>query len=282
MVKELNRPIPRSNHGRFLGRRFAIRELSTHDEPPAYASGFPQWRRGLEISGELEQYLIDQVLARTQHSRLAGLGTEQEKAITVECLQEMDLSRHIRWIEHYLRLLQYPDNRQHFTNVPKSLDKFLEDLAPKSVHPFAAINGHGNPVGFTTGYDAEPAQHDHFIGKTVVETNLQTQTGVESPHVGGQMLEMLLETMYIRTKTHDGRPRKKISAAVVNGVENSERAKSLFMKHGFRIVANLPVQADVILKSDLTATKDVTRLEQTRADWLMRRYFETLPLISST
>ena len=162
-------------------------------------------------------------------------------------------------IDLYFQLLRDPNNSTHFSAFPDSPQALRDQLTQDGNHGYTAINVLNEPVGFALIQDAEPKQHDHWIAKLVLLSQLQGN------RVGGQILDKLLKAGFT-TPTSDNRLRTKLTAAVIMGVKDWERPFRLFRSRGFRVVGILENQVDVTTNG-ITTTHDVVRLEYLKKYW---------------
>lgn len=205
---------------------------------------------------------------------------------TVVGVRELDFHSSYE-ISRYFILLTDPRNREHFAGVPENENELALQLGRPEMHGLVGVNALDENVGFAIIRDASPDEHDSWIRMFVVENRLQRRRlkgEGELPGVGMQFLDKVVKWGF-STKTHDGRDRESIHAAVVMDVPGWDRSRGLFRGYGFRSVYVLDDEVDVFLrKAGATVKRDIIRLALSRRDWegILVRRETTPPPISPT
>lgn len=162
-------------------------------------------------------------------------------------------------LETCARFLNQPSNRDHFASPPTTSEGMRALCSSPGVHPLIAENKLGEIVGGMIIRDAEPMQHDHWLEKAVVDTQLQGRG------LGRQMLKKGIEWAFT-TLTIDGRRRMKLDTSIIMFVKGWERMYHLVESLGFEFRMILPDQVDVPMRRGIE-TKHTTRWELRRSNW---------------
>lgn len=212
--------------------------------------------------------------------------TEKLRAtvVGVREFRDLDEKEFDEYAWFYYDLLRRRPNIPHFVGIPK-LDELKGELRKKEVHGLAVMNALNKPIGFSLIRDSEPGQSDSWIEKLVILNSLQNKERFKEEgkktkgyrHVGHDALEKIVEWGF-RTKTHDGRNRESLHAAIIMKVPHWERVDELFTHffgkneegkyEGFKIVSRLENQVKIRFKGK-DVYRSVTRFMIDRERWKM-------------
>lgn len=168
-------------------------------------------------------------------------------------------------LDIYFRLLTDPLNISHFSSPPKNPEDLKQKLERDKTHAYLAENINGEVIGAGGINDASEGEHDHFLVKAVVDSELQGKG------VGRMLVIQLIEKAFF-TKTTDGRERTKLDAAVIRNVPGWDRMPHILEQLGFQPKQILLRQVDVLdQESEEVVRKSTERWEIMREDWMRVR-----------
>lgn len=191
-----------------------------------------------------------------------GINFSEEERYRIVVLRELNLESE-QDLNSYFKLLTYPDNIEHFSNPPTDTENLKQKLAHDSTHAYLAENMLGEVVGGGGINDAPEGEHDHWLVKVVVDPAFQGKGS------GKQLVAQLAEKAFF-TKTHTGKDRTKIDAAIIRNVRGWERMPRILEQLDFRPLHILLQQVDVQEQGE-TVKKPTERWELRKDDWMRLR-----------
>ncbi len=220
---------------------------------------------------------MQRVDPRPDEEKLSEEDKEQLRTEGIH-VEEIDLGSQLE-LENYFNLLRNRSNRQHFTNVPKTIEDLRRELSRPGIHGLVIKNALDeiddptiNPLHKIIGYsmieDPPEGQEDAWIKHAVIANYYQNRKERDRSknHVGTRSMRTIIKWAF-ETKTTDGRERTKLNAAVVKWVPNWERAYHMFDLLGFRDMATFKNQAIVQLADGKIVRTDTDRFELERDYW---------------